>query len=52
MGPAGAESAANGFMVKISAVIHAAPEEVYQKLVHNVGGGGVRTIRFRATLIT
>jgi hypothetical protein len=25
------------FTVKISVTIHAAPEEVYQKLVHNVG---------------
>jgi uncharacterized protein YndB with AHSA1/START domain len=32
-----ADSGANGFTVKISVVIHAAPEEVYQKLVHNVG---------------
>ena len=40
IGPAGgavADSGANGFTVKISVVIHAAPEEVYQKLVHNVG---------------
>ncbi len=40
MGPAVAavaDSGANGFTVKISVVIHAAPEEVYQKLVHNVG---------------
>jgi uncharacterized protein YndB with AHSA1/START domain len=40
IGPAAgavADSGANGFTVKISVVIHAAPEEVYQKLVHNVG---------------
>ncbi len=40
IGPAGAavsDSGANGFTVKISVIIHAAPEEVYQKLVHNVG---------------
>jgi len=36
-GAAVADSGANGFTVKISVVIHAAPEEVYQKLVHNVG---------------
>jgi uncharacterized protein YndB with AHSA1/START domain len=40
IGPAAAavtDSGANGFTVKISVIIHAAPEEVYQKLVHNVG---------------
>ena len=37
LGAAVVDSGANGFTVKISVVIHAAPEEVYQKLVHNVG---------------
>jgi uncharacterized protein YndB with AHSA1/START domain len=32
-----ADSAANGFTVKIAAQIHAAPADVYSKLVHNVG---------------
>jgi uncharacterized protein YndB with AHSA1/START domain len=40
IGPAAAavaDSGANGFTVKISVIVHAGPEEVYQKLVHNVG---------------
>ena len=32
-----ADSGANGFTVKIVTSIHAAPEDVYKKLVHNVG---------------
>src|SRR5215472_16717125 len=39
-GPAASEvvdSAANGFVVKFSVSIKAAPYEVYHKLVHNVG---------------
>ena len=32
-----ADSAANGFTIKITASIHAAPADVYKKLVHNVG---------------
>ena len=32
-----ADSAANGFTVKIAAVIHARPDDVYNRLVHNVG---------------
>jgi len=32
-----ADSAANGFTVKISIAIAAPPDEVYQKLVHNIG---------------
>ncbi len=32
-----ADSAANGFTVKINTLIHARPEEVYNRLVHNVG---------------
>lgn len=32
-----ADQAPNGFTVKISTVIRAAPEDVYSKLVHNVG---------------
>lgn len=32
-----ADQAANGFTVKIATVIHARPEEVYNRLVHNVG---------------
>ena len=31
------DSAGNGFTVKITTEIHAAPAEVYNKLVHNVG---------------
>lgn len=32
-----ADSAANGFTVKIATVIHARPEDVYNRLLHNVG---------------
>lgn len=32
-----ADQAPNGFTIKISTVIHAAPEDVYARLVHNVG---------------
>lgn len=32
-----ADQAANGFTVKITTVIHATPEVVYSRLVHNVG---------------
>ena len=32
-----ADSSANGFTVKITLAIHAAPDEVYRKLIHNVG---------------
>jgi hypothetical protein len=32
-----ADSAANGFTIKIATQIHAAPEDVYNRLVHNVG---------------
>jgi hypothetical protein len=32
-----ADSAANGFTVKIATLIRARPEEVYSRLVHNVG---------------
>lgn len=32
-----ADSAANGFTIKISVTIQAPPEEVYTKLVHNIG---------------
>jgi uncharacterized protein YndB with AHSA1/START domain len=32
-----ADQAPNGFTVKISTVVRAVPEEVYSKLVHNVG---------------
>jgi len=32
-----ADSAANGFTIKVVAEIHAAPADVYNKLVHNVG---------------
>lgn len=35
--PEVADSGANGFTVKITMSIHAAPAEVYKKLVHNVG---------------
>jgi uncharacterized protein YndB with AHSA1/START domain len=40
VGPAAAavaDSAATGFTVKISVTIQAPPEEVYRKLVHNIG---------------
>jgi hypothetical protein len=32
-----ADSAANGFTIKIATVIRARPEEVYNRLIHNVG---------------
>lgn len=32
-----ADQAANGFTVKIATIIHAKPDEVYNRLVHNVG---------------
>ena len=32
-----ADSVANGFTVKISVIVHAGPDEVYKKLVHNIG---------------
>jgi hypothetical protein len=32
-----ADQAANGFTVKIATVIHAKPDDVYDRLVHNVG---------------
>ncbi len=32
-----ADSAANGFTVKLAVTIRASPQEVYQRLVHNVG---------------
>ena len=32
-----ADSSANGFTVKITLAIHAAPDEVYRKLIRNVG---------------
>ena len=32
-----ADSGANGFTVKITTQIHAAPDDVYSRLVHNVG---------------
>jgi uncharacterized protein YndB with AHSA1/START domain len=32
-----ADQAANGFTIKYTTVIRAAPEEVYNKLVHNIG---------------
>jgi uncharacterized protein YndB with AHSA1/START domain len=32
-----ADSSANGFTIKITTSIHAAPADVYKKLVHNVG---------------
>jgi uncharacterized protein YndB with AHSA1/START domain len=32
-----ADSAANGFTVKLAVTIRASPQEVYQRLVHNIG---------------
>src|ERR1043166_8608922 len=37
LGAAVVDSAANGFTVKVTVTIQAAPDEVYQKLVRNVG---------------